>query len=46
MRHGLFPKDDISERNSTEPPVICHLRVYALKLLRVYALKLLRVYAY
>jgi hypothetical protein len=29
MRNGLFPKDDISKRDSTNPPVICSLRVYA-----------------
>ena len=33
MRHGLFPKDDISERDSTESPVICPLRVYAPELM-------------
>ena len=31
--HGLFPKDDISKRNSTESPVIWTLRVYAQKLM-------------
>ena len=32
MGYGLFPKDDISQKNSTESPVICPLRVYAYEL--------------
>jgi hypothetical protein len=40
MRHRLLPKDDISERNSTESPVICPLRVYVYGLLADWLVRL------